>query len=79
MPIISTVGLYCCDKFEETPNEKVVNMSKVTKFYFNTHNQNSLPIFFGILFGGTAFCVLNLELSEKKRQDRVGLSDLINH
>ena len=25
MPIISAVGLFCCDKFEETPNEKVVN------------------------------------------------------
>ena len=29
MPIISAVGLFCCDKFEETPNEKVVNMSKL--------------------------------------------------
>ena len=28
---ISTVGLFCCDKFEETPNEKVVNISKLTK------------------------------------------------
>ena len=28
MPIISAVGLFCYDKFEETPNEKVVNMSK---------------------------------------------------
>ena len=35
MPKISVVGLYCCDKFEETPNEKVVNMSKLTKSYFN--------------------------------------------
>ena len=35
MPIISAVGLFCCDKFEETPNEKVVNMSKLTKPYFN--------------------------------------------
>ena len=34
MPIISTVGLFCCDKFEETPNEKVSNMSKLTKSYF---------------------------------------------
>ena len=32
MPIvISVVGLFCYDKFEETPNEKVVNMSKLTK------------------------------------------------
>ena len=34
MPIISAVGLFCYDKFEETPNEKVVNMSKLTKSYF---------------------------------------------
>ena len=34
MPIISTVGLFCYDKFEETPNEKVINMSKLTKPYF---------------------------------------------
>ena len=35
MPIISAVGLFCYDKFEETPNEKVVNMSKLTKPYFS--------------------------------------------
>ena len=35
MPIISAVGLFWCNKFEETPNEKVVNMSKLTKSYFN--------------------------------------------
>ena len=26
--------LFLCDKFEETPNEKVVNMTKLTKSYF---------------------------------------------
>ena len=26
MPIISAVGLFCYDKFEGTPNEKVVNI-----------------------------------------------------
>ena len=35
MPIISDVGLFCYDKFEETTNKKVVNMSKLTKLYFN--------------------------------------------
>ena len=35
MPIISAVGLFCCDKFEETPNEKVSNLSKLTKPYFS--------------------------------------------
>ena len=34
MLIISAIGLYCYDKFEETPNEKAVNMSKLTKPYF---------------------------------------------
>ena len=35
MPIISAVGLFCCDKFEETPIKKVCNMSKLSKSYFN--------------------------------------------
>ena len=34
MPIISADEPFCYDKFEETPNEKVVNMSKLTKPYF---------------------------------------------
>ena len=32
IPIISAVGLFFYDKFEETPNEKVVNMSKLTPY-----------------------------------------------
>ena len=35
MPIISAAGLFCCDKFEETPNENVVNMYKLIKSYFS--------------------------------------------
>ena len=35
VPTISTAGLFCYGKFEETPNEKGVNMSEVTKPYFN--------------------------------------------
>ena len=35
MPIISAFGLFCCDKLEEIPNEKVSNMSKLTKSYFS--------------------------------------------
>ena len=35
MPIISAVGIFCYNKFEETPNEKVVKMSKLTKPYFS--------------------------------------------
>ena len=34
IPIISAVGLFCYDKFEESPNEKGVNVSKLTKPYF---------------------------------------------
>ena len=28
LPKISAVGLFCCDKFEETSKQKVINMSK---------------------------------------------------
>ena len=34
LPKISTVGLFCCDKFEETPKQKVINMSKLNKLHF---------------------------------------------
>ena len=40
MPKISAVGLFCCDKFEETPNEKVSNMSKLSKSYFSPNYVN---------------------------------------
>ena len=36
MPKISAVGLFCCDKFEETPDEKVSKLSKLSKSYFKT-------------------------------------------
>ena len=42
MPIISDVGLFCCDKFEETPNEKVSNVSKLSKSYFRYGEQISI-------------------------------------
>ena len=35
MPIIYAVVLFCYDEFDETPNEKVVKMSKLTKPYFS--------------------------------------------
>ena len=35
---ISAVGLFCCDKFEETPKQKVINMSKLNKFHFRIRN-----------------------------------------
>ena len=41
MRIISAVGLLCCDKFEETPNKKVSDLSKLNKLYFRIR-QNEL-------------------------------------
>ena len=29
MPMISAVGHFCCGEFEENPNKKVVNLSKL--------------------------------------------------
>ena len=34
MPTISAFGLFCCNKFEETPNKKVFDLTKLTKPYF---------------------------------------------
>ena len=61
-PIISAVGLFCCDKYEETPNEKVVNMSQLTKSYFRRKGSNkNLPrgpfIKDVIVQGGISNCV----------------------
>ena len=36
LPKISAVGLFCCDKFEEIPNQKVFDLSKFKKFNFST-------------------------------------------
>ena len=44
MPIISAVGLFYYDKFEETPNEKVVNMPKLNKPYFRDGGRNKLKL-----------------------------------
>ena len=72
MPIIPAVGLFCCDKFEESPNEKVVNMSKLTKSYFrglkcikteaNYAPYHSLS---QILMQNKFFAKLSYEISEK--------------
>ena len=37
-PKISAVGLFCCDKFQETSNKKVSDLSKLTKPYFKCKN-----------------------------------------
>ena len=39
------VGHLCCDRIrlEETPNEKVINMSKLTKSYFKTSTAQDAP------------------------------------
>ena len=31
---ISADGLFCCDKFEETPKQKVIDLSKLKEIYF---------------------------------------------
>ena len=36
MPKISSVGLFCCDKFEETSKQKVIDLSKLKEIYFRT-------------------------------------------
>ena len=36
MPKSSAVGLFCFDKFEEPPNKKVSEVSKLSKPYFKT-------------------------------------------
>ena len=37
---ISAVGLFCCDKFEDTPKLKDINILKLNKFYFNIYGLN---------------------------------------
>ena len=51
IPIIFTVGLFCCDKFEETTNKKESGLSKLTESYFNATKdfprsiyENCLPL-----------------------------------
>ena len=34
---ISAVGLFFCEKFEETPKQKVIDLTKLNFFYFNVH------------------------------------------
>ena len=51
MLIIYTVGLVCCDKFEQTPDKKVVNMSKLTKPYFKSYETTIYIIHQKIIFG----------------------------
>ena len=48
MPKISAIGLFCYDRFEETSNEKVVNMSKLTKPYFSNYSLESISKKFDI-------------------------------
>ena len=41
---ISAVGLFCCDKFEETPKQKVIDLSKLEKFYFSIFTKNLVNV-----------------------------------
>ena len=60
LPKIFAVGLFSCDKFEETSKQKVIDLSKFKKIYFNENvnshyfvsneKKNSGDIFVNILF-----------------------------
>ena len=47
MPIIFAVGLFCCDNFEETPNKKVSDLSKLTRPYFRLLHNYGVAVTFG--------------------------------
>ena len=56
---ISTVGLFCCDKLEETPKQKVIDLSKLEKFYFRKAMKFDTNIFSRCLpFILQFFCVI---------------------
>ena len=38
LPEISAVGLFSCDKFEETPKQKVIDLSKFKKITLDHFN-----------------------------------------
>ena len=42
---ISAVGLFSIDKFEETPKQKVIELSKFKKNYFKNNTSGAIPIF----------------------------------
>ena len=71
--IISAFGLFCCDKFEETPNEKVSDLSKLTKPYFrnladsltsilSSKNPEHIYTILKIFFGNTVKKYLHIKL-----------------
>ena len=55
----SAVGLFCCDKFEETSNKKVSDLSKLSKPYRGAVALPLIPIrkydFFNFLWGNLKF------------------------
>ena len=44
LPKIFAVGLFSCDKFEETPKQKVIDLSKLKEFYFKTQDFSYLCV-----------------------------------
>ena len=47
LPKISAVGLFYCDKFEETPKQKVIDLAQLKKIHFSTIKRaSSVEIFF---------------------------------
>ena len=59
LPRISAVGLFSCDKFEETSKQKVMDLSKFKKNYFSFH--------FYAMYCALADKLRNLELSIFKK------------
>ena len=64
---ISNVGLFCCDKFEETPKQKVIKLLEFLKFYFKAKPDFEVP---------RSICELVLFLLNKKAR---GISKLCFH
>ena len=65
MPKISAVGLFFCDKFEEIPKQKVINMSMLNKFHFS-----EIVIFVFSLFSN---------LIEEKSKEKTNLIDAVKN
>ena len=74
---ISAVGLFCCDKFEENPNKKVSDLSKLSKPYFkqcsaklNEVNSGYKKMELKMTFKLTFIYLINLRFRERFSQLR---------
>ena len=65
MPNISAVGLYSCDKFEETKKQKVIDLSNLTKSYFNRPSPNNSGTMLNYLYVRKSYLHYMLGRTEK--------------